>query len=693
MPDHHRTQRPAELPSHSDRGGSQRASPEAVSVLKLQHEAGNRAVASAAASGELWGMATAQYLPAVQRAPAAPPGEGKSDDGAKTASAITGGLRRAIDPYRMKMQHLPPAEADMWIGIIAAYTNLHPAREDRSFLFAEPEDLYELLAPWGFAGRSAQYDPTSGRLVALQDVETLAAAIGVWQGEDARTRKKRRSSAPSTMGSYDRQVDMTEAAYADSQVVTGPNRSDPSDPWGPSYEGTRAARRSERQRLKNEHTLEMMDGIRNEGPGGLVGMIAGGIVGSFPGMDFDKSTEFGMQAGAMFDAPILAIAGKAPGEGGGDASAAGEGESAHVEKAGPREPMPTPDMPGSTGGGARGGTPAKTLPGRGAPGPAGEGALPRAPGPMETMPGMGVAGTARPGPGAPAVRSQLRAGPIVEASADAVIAQFKANPNRVRHSTSDYWHRYNWVEALKDSGQWSPEMGPAPEPPIAFRLKGGMMQVHDVLWKHQRGTLAEILQPHEVAGAPVAGGQGGAGGRAAGVRGGEGGGTQVGVPPGPGSTSAPSRASGKRTQVGVPRGPGAEDPASDWKVPSGPSPHARGNVVNPATVDEVKELFAKAPHQVVVGGDDLSTHQYIWEYQRWFDGRPTKEAAPAAFHLGHGRIRVSPTLWRKLGQDPMELVERRAPADSGTSAIGNAPTLPAGPGGPGSTQASIAPKR
>src|SRR6185369_13809336 len=113
-------------------------------------------------------------------------------------------------------------------------------------------------------------------------VDSLLKSIDRWRSEDPRQRKKTRAKTKSVFGSYERTPSEVEMYYDDQQVVAGPNRADNSDPWGPDYTGTRAARRAERERLKNEHAMGMIEGITNAGPGALAGLVAGRLIGMLP---------------------------------------------------------------------------------------------------------------------------------------------------------------------------------------------------------------------------------------------------------------------------------------------------------------------------------------------------------------------------------------------------------------------------
>lgn len=697
----HRSRSSAPVAPAAKIGGTPEVSPEVAGVLKLQRTLGNRAVVSAVGSGDLWRMAVAQRQPAGASAGASKRGQGSSEDAGDVVNTIVDGLGQAIEPHRAKMRHLPDQQADMWIGIIDAYARMHPKRADVIPLFHDAENLYELLAPWGFVGRTFRYDPDREVAVPAQAVENLRQSIAVWKGEDARTRKKRRAQTHSTLGMYDRDRSATEVYYDDQQHLAGPNRADPSEPWGPDYEGSRAARRSERERLKNEHALGMIEGIATQGPGGLVGMVAGRLAGLLPGVDAQKSTELGMAIGGLADPFIMAGAEMAPAGGG---SGGGAGNHDEIgEMAGPRQPMETPDLPGakpteaSAGGGARkpggGGT---TEHGMGAPGPAGEGAAPRAQS-GDTFKGMGASGggTAGRAAGGGGGTAPIRAGDISEIKPDDVKALHVVDPNLVRHSASDSWHQIQWNQALQESGQWNPHDGPAPKAPMAFRYKGGMIQVNDLQWVKEGRPIAEIVRQSQLATGETAGG--GSGGGAGGAKAGAGAGssTQVGHAPGPAEAGDAGGASkGARagdTQVGHAPGPGGV-PAT-FKVPSGPPPRPPGNTVKQATHADVKELFKVHPELVVVGGDSLEFHQYIWEYKNWADGKRVTSDAPSAFHMDNGVIRVHAELWEREGGNISDILAPNSPARSEPTAFEAAKTLPAagGGGGVGATNVSIAP--
>jgi hypothetical protein len=418
----------------------------------------------------------------------------------------------------------------------------------------------------------------------------------------------------------------------------------------------------------------MIGGIKNQGPGGFLGMVIGGAIGMMPGRDFHADTEAGMKAGSMLDAVMMA---HGAGGGGGGQQGQGHTDSSYRAKAPEREPMPTPGKSGGGGGGRGGGggggergggRPGDTRQGMGAVGPAGEGARP-------VQVGVGAAGPAGMG-----ARPRHGVGYLEEATPGQVIAAFKRNPNYVRKSTSDGWHRKVWVWELERSGKWNKADGPAPEPPMAFHLKNGMLQVNEVAWKDSRGSIDEILRPHERPSGRSGGGRGGGGAPAKGER------TQGGYAPGPGAAPGPAR-SGK-TEVGVPAAPGGVKPA--WKVPEGPPPVPPGNTVRPATQSEVKALFEKDPYSVIVS-DALELHQYIWEYKNWRDGKRVTSNAPAAFWLPHGQVRVHSELWNKDGGNVFEILP---PQSVGRQAneFEAANTLPGGAGGgAGSTNVSIAP--
>jgi hypothetical protein len=116
-----------------------------------------------------------------------------------------------------------------------------------------------------------------------------------------------------------------------------------------------------------------------------------------------------------------------------------------------------------------------------------------------------------------------------------------------------------------------------------------------------------------------------------------------------------------------------------------------GTAVRPASHTDVRKLFAKDPDAVIVGGDSVEFHQYVWELKNWQDGKRVTTDAPAAFWLTSGRIRVHPGLWEKEGGRVSEILTPESPARSTPNELEIAPTLPGGPGGVGSTNASIAP--
>jgi hypothetical protein len=59
----------------------------------------------------------------------------------------------------------------------------------------------------------------------------------------------------------------------------------------------------------------------------------------------------------------------------------------------------------------------------------------------------------------------------------------------------------------------------------------------------------------------------------------------------------------------------------------------------------------------VIVGSSTSFHQFRWELLRWQEGRPTKEAAPIAFHAEGGYVHVNADAWREQVGDPSQLLK------------------------------------
>ena len=727
MPEQEHTKEPAKHDSH-DTGlvlsgavpGTAAAGPSAI--LRLQQLAGNRAVTQ-------WlGRQGGTGSRALQRAPAEP-SSGDRDEAARTSlEAIRALVTSKVVSYRNAFTMVPAGEADALIQVVAVYVESFP---DNIFDVTQIKDLVDLLAPWGFKG--AHYVRENRKSKPFLNVgeasESLLEALKKWKSEDQRARAKSRQRVPKVMGTV-----MHSPTAEDIEVEEATPRQEVLE-TGEVYTGPKSAMRDRRKAAHQTVVMQKVGAVQTQGPGGFVGMGTGYGIGLLTGRDPMWAAEAGQAFGTAFDPLIGTAAAMRPMPQQQGAPPPAHRDSGHVEKAPPREPMPTPDMPArvsstgggssSGGGGAPAGSPSTTMLGT----PVGP---PRAPattgrdtklgtpvgperGPAstskvdprsgQTTPGMGAAGSGVP---RTTGSSMVPAGDVVTVRADDVRVAFRRDPHTVFHSASDEWHQVQWQDQLKIAGQWTKEMAANPPPaPMAFRMKGGGIQVNDLQWKNSGYKLSEINRPSQLGGSAETGpprdsseaaagvppvGAGAAGGR---------GGTQVGVPPGP---SGSSEATLSKTQVGVPPGPGrtlagsgsgksgAPDILASYplRVPQRPRLGPVRDEIQPATRAEVVRLFQDDPRSVVVSGGK-QFHEYVWRMQRWEDGRPTKEPAPVAFRSRNGSIRVDGDRWVAEGGKVEEILEPGTVPRVEPTALEAAPTLPAAPAGPGATNVSIVP--
>ncbi len=292
-----------------------------------------------------------------------------------------------------------------------------------------------------------------------------------------------------------------------------------------------------------------------------------------------------------------------------------------VEKAPPRLPMPTPDVPVA----ARVATPAayaKTAPSaayaKTAPPEALAPIRPAAPPPLrvpaafektlpdpkaKTVPAEPAARPGRqtllgagvpPAPRAPAIRARGGGGPE-EVTPDQVRALYGVNPAAVKKNWGKRAHQEVWV-------MWGGD--PKVAAPLAFR-KGRVIKVDELLWPTV-GKLSEINQPHELVDL-----------RARSVLD-----PHAATVPAPREQPAagapPARRPGRQTQVGVPPGPSAP-----------PRRAPGGGVPEEVTPDEVRALYRVNP-MAVKKNWGKEAHQEVWVM--W--GGDPKVAAPLAFRKG-----------------------------------------------------------
>src|SRR5262249_23638377 len=87
---------------------------------------------------------------------------------------------------------LGPEQADELIELLAAYTERRPGD---AFLTVinHGDELYGLLAPWGFSGASPVEDPGQGNQHRADElVRSYHAALAAWKADDAKARRARR---------------------------------------------------------------------------------------------------------------------------------------------------------------------------------------------------------------------------------------------------------------------------------------------------------------------------------------------------------------------------------------------------------------------------------------------------------------------------------------------------------------------
>ena len=334
-------------------------------LLQLQQKAGNRAVTRLiAAQGSPNGGAVLQRAPNKANV--------DHEKAASAANVLVPLIKSRIQKAGMKT--VPQAEADLLIGLVANF--LQQYGDGNAFLIVAPlsDDLYALLAPWGYSGGGV----SKGRMG--QVLENLDAAIGKWRAQSEKQRGTAMKATPTTMGNYTAKPSLRDMEIEDQQVHMV-------EMEGGQYTGTKANIRAEKERRKNAKALAGIKGTRSAGPIGTLGMVVGAGTAALTGGDTAFGRDSGLAIGGLGDTIFETAR---------DAANARQASLPDAPPATPtmverrrREPMPTPDRP-SSGDGA-GPAPGQTLPGMGAAGPAGAGAGPA------TLHGMGAAG---PGSGA-----------------------------------------------------------------------------------------------------------------------------------------------------------------------------------------------------------------------------------------------------------------------------------------------------
>ena len=240
---------------------------------------------------------------------------------------------------------LAPEQEDQVIAVLAWYRETH-SWESFFTVIGHSDDVYALLAPWGFSGGLV-----SSRAPGMQRphelLESFDRAIAAWKADDLGTRSERRRRTQRFGGSYLRMPTVAEREYEASQLVTGPL------PGGGVYTGPRGGLKAAEQQAEAQITLSKLQAVRHGGPVSLLGRVVGATSAWISGGDVQAGGERGAAIGALGDV-FIPTGGRgrkpaAPPPGKGSAPLAPRPRPAIVEKAPPREPMPTPDPPAKAG--------------------------------------------------------------------------------------------------------------------------------------------------------------------------------------------------------------------------------------------------------------------------------------------------------------------------------------------------------
>ena len=207
-------------------------------------------------------------------------------------------LQRAIGLLirsTLSARPLHPEQADELIRILATYAQARP--EDASFtVHGYSNELYELLAPWGFSGRS----PASGAGALRASFED---ALALWRSDTPKARNERRQRTKSVAGLYVRVPTVREIEREQSQLETEEL------PGGRVYTGPRWALRRERQRAHAQTVLSKIESVRSEGPFATAGRVIGATAAGLWGRDVQAGGEIGAAMGSLGDVASVARAG------------------------------------------------------------------------------------------------------------------------------------------------------------------------------------------------------------------------------------------------------------------------------------------------------------------------------------------------------------------------------------------------
>jgi hypothetical protein len=238
------------------------------------------------------------------------------------------------------LTHLRPPlrskEADNVIAVLAWYRETHP--DDAFFtVVSHRDEIYLLLAPWAFNPAFVGGIRPEGAPGPSELLDSFDRALASWKADDERTRVVRRSRTPQIAGFYVREVTAFEREYEASQLVTEEL------PGGGVYTGSRGGVVAARQRAEAQIILGKMEAVGQAGPIATLGRVFGATGAWLGGGDVQAGGERGAALGSFGDVLLPFAARGRPSTAAEESP--GRPRPAIVEKAPPRVPMPTPDVP------------------------------------------------------------------------------------------------------------------------------------------------------------------------------------------------------------------------------------------------------------------------------------------------------------------------------------------------------------